>query len=395
MRWASGLSEHRNLDLAVDEAAAAALEGLGGAAADLAIAFVGREHAASFERLTAAISRQLGTCTLFGCCADGVIGAGREVEHQPSVSITVAQLPDVSVTPFHLEQAAIPAPQSPDDVWQKLVGVRPDQEPQFLLIGDPFGFDVEPFLLGLDRVFPGSNIAGGLASGADKPGNSALFVGDRHYQSGLVGLALTGNIRMQTLVAQGCRPIGEPMFVTATEQNLLRRLDGREPLEVLKSLFDRVDERDQELMQHSLFMGIAMNSGRQSYGHGDFLIRNIVGADQESGALAIGAALEPNAVVQFHVRDARTSAEDLESLLENVSSRELRDPPAGSLLFSCLGRGRHLYGEPDHDTKAFQRHMGPVPVGGFFCNGEIGPVHGSTFLHGYTSAFALFRAQRS
>jgi len=189
-------------------------------------------------------------------------------------------------------------------------------------------------------------------------------------------------------VAQGCRPIGEPMFVTRCRDNLLLALDGRPPREVLQGLHSRLAGRDRQLIRESLFLGVAMRDAASEYRQGDFLIRNVMGIDPSSGALAVGASLRENEIVQFHLRDARTSAEDLDCLL----SRHQQEPRAlGSFLFSCLGRGLHLYGRPNHDADAFRRHLGEVPLGGFFCNGEIGPVQGTTFLHGYTSSFGLFR----
>jgi small ligand-binding sensory domain FIST len=184
------------------------------------------------------------------------------------------------------------------------------------------------------------------------------------------------------------------MFVTSCERNIVRGLDGRPPLDVLRDLHERLEERDRLLARHSLFLGIVMREDRQEYRQGDFLIRNLLGIDSGSGALAVGALLDENAVVQFHLRDARTSAQDLDELLRSYQRAEVTPPPRGSLLFSCLGRGQFLYGAPDHDTDAFRSRLGDIPLGGFFCNGEIGPVQGRTFLHGYTSAFGLFRARR-
>ena len=144
----------------------------------------------------------------------------------------------------------------------------------------------------------------------------------------------------------------------------------------------------------SLFVGIVMRDNQLEYGRGDFLIRNIIGADRETGRLAVGALLREGMVVQFHLRDAATSAEDLRSLLSRYERGSRDSRPEGSVLFSCLGRGAALYGEPDHDMTEFHRQLGDIPLGGFFCNGEIGPVHGTTFLHGYTSSFGLFRSRR-
>jgi small ligand-binding sensory domain FIST len=204
-------------------------------------------------------------------------------------------------------------------------------------------------------------------------------------------VALTGDIAVDTIVAQGCRPIGRPMLVTRCDGGLLEELDQRPPLQALAEIHGTLGQRDRELMRHSLFLGLEMREERVEYQPGELLVRNIVAADERTGALGIGAELRPLQVVQFVLRDARTAEEDLRRMLARYRSSQ-GDPPAGALLFSCTGRGAGLFGRPDHDTSLFQEALGPAPLGGFFCNGEIGPVGGSTFLHGYTSAFALFRA---
>jgi small ligand-binding sensory domain FIST len=206
-------------------------------------------------------------------------------------------------------------------------------------------------------------------------------------------VALSGNLIVETIVAQGCRPIGTPLIVTRCRDNVIVEVDGRPPLLALHDLYESLDERDRELFRHSLFVGLEMREDQVEYREGDLLVRNLVGADADTGALAVGAPVKPMQVVRFLLRDARTATEDLTRLLERSGARA--NPPAGALLFSCLGRGQHLFGRPDHDTDLFREKVGAVPLGGFFCNGEIGPVGGSTFLHGYTSAFALFRGAAS
>jgi small ligand-binding sensory domain FIST len=183
------------------------------------------------------------------------------------------------------------------------------------------------------------------------------------------------------------------MFVTKCQRNMLAELDGRKSLDVLRDLFATLSEADRKIFRHSLFLGIVMMDHLQEYRQGDFLIRNLVGVDQESGTIAVGAQLRENMVVQFHLRDAKTSADDLDALLARYASSLKGENPDGSLLFSCLGRGMHLYGTPDHDTDMFRERVGDVPLGGFFCNGEIGDVHGRTYLHGYTSSFGIFRGR--
>jgi len=181
------------------------------------------------------------------------------------------------------------------------------------------------------------------------------------------------------------------MRVTKCDRNILMELDGQPPLNILRDLFMTLDARDQNLLQHALFLGLVMDPLKSHFTHGDFLIRNIVGLDTEKGLLAVGALLREGQTVQFHLRDAQTSADDLQQTLSTYASRSGRGQLAGALLFSCLGRGEYLYGHSSHDTRLFQQKLGQVPVGGFFCNGEIGPVGGTTYMHGYTSCFALFR----
>ena len=200
-----------------------------------------------------------------------------------------------------------------------------------------------------------------------------------------------GNITIDTVVAQGCRPIGKPMRITQSQRNMLESLDGETPLNVLRALFPTLTERDQGLMRNSLFLGVVMDEFIDEPQQGDFLIRNVMGMDDRSGSLAIGEMLKEGQLVQFHLRDADTSAQDLAAVLERYAGDNRENDVHGALLFSCLGRGQYLYGRPNHDTDLFRDKLGAVPLGGFFCNGEIGPVSGTTFLHGYTSSFGIFR----
>jgi small ligand-binding sensory domain FIST len=394
MKWASSASDDANLEKAITRAAADVSAQLSGAAPDLIVAFVSPHHAAGFERVPALIAAELGSGLLLGCSAGGVIGGGREIEQRPGFSLTAARLPGVTIRPIHLHTEALPNPTADAARWQAALGVDADARPHFVILPDPYTFDAESLVRGLDRAYPAGSKIGGIASGGQEPGANALFLGREVWRAGAVGVALSGDITIDTIVAQGCRPIGEPMFVTSCDRNIVRTLDGRPSLEVLRDLHDRLDERDRLLARHSLFLGIVMNQDRQEYRQGDFLIRNLLGIDADSGALAVGALLDENAVVQFHLRDARTSAHDLDEMLASYQRAEVTPPPRGALLFSCLGRGQFLYGAADHDTDAFRGHLGDLPLGGFFCNGEIGPVHGTTFLHGYTSAFGVFRARR-
>jgi small ligand-binding sensory domain FIST len=375
MRWASTVSEKADLAEAVDQAGAGVAAALDGAAPDLLVAFVSAQHAERYPEVPSLVRRRFPGGLVFGCSAGGVIGGGHEVEEAPGFSLTAAHLPGVTLTPFH-GLATAPPP---------LGGANP----QLLLLADPFTFDVETFIHDVDMRHPGAVVVGGLASGGRRPGENALYLGDDVHRGGLIGVTLDGDVVVDTIVAQGCRPVGDPMFITRCERNVIYELDGRPAVLALQLVLDALPKEDRALVRHSLFVGVVMQERQQQYRQGDFLIRNVLGVEPKQAALVVGAHVHENQVVQFHLRDAKTSADDLIHLLARH-----REQPQGSLLFSCLGRGQHLYGRPDHDTDVFRAALGDVPLGGFFCNGEIGPVQGRTYLHGYTSAFALFRPRR-
>ena len=395
MKWSSAVSENQTLSEAVAECTSKIREELEDARPDLVVAFVSAHHASEYDSLPGLVREQVGDCLLIGCSGGGVIGAGREVEHRPGFSMTAALLPNVEVTPFHIEDDALPDGDAPPANWEALVNTSADRNPHFLLLADPFSMRGEQLLMGLDYAFPGSVKIGGLASGANQPGGNALYLSDTVYESGLVGVAMYGDLDVDTVVAQGCRPIGGPMDITACRGNVLLGLNGQTPFEALKEIFEGLSERDRELTQHSLFLGVVMDELNDNPQLGDFLIRNIIGADPKRGALAIGEGLKEGQRVQFHLRDAETSTQDLDAML----TRYARTPPtydgAGALLFQCLGRGSYLYQRADHDTDMFRVKVSDMPLTGFFCNGEIGQVGGSTFLHGYTSSFGIFRPKRS
>ena len=386
MRWASALSRNERTSEAVAEAAAEVRRGLAGASADLVVAFVSPHHLDAAAQLPAQVAASLPGALLAGCTGGGIIGAGHEVEDAPALSLTAASLPGVRLTPFHLEQHELPEGADPQE-WRETIDVDPATRPHFLLLADPLTLDAGALVGGLDAAYPAASKVGGLASGGPVPGANRIFLGARAHRSGVAGIALSGNLMLETIVAQGCRPVGQPMIATRCQGNVLQEVDGRAPLEVLQELYPSLPARDQELFRHSLFLGIEMRESVE-YREGELLVRNLMGINPANDSLVIGAELRPMQVVQFLLRDARTAEEDLVRLLDR-SAAARADPPRGALLFSCLGRGAHLFGRPDHDTDLFRSKIGPVPLGGFFCNGEIGPVGGRNYVHGYTASIAL------
>ncbi|MQF70331.1 hypothetical protein FIM12_08380, partial [SAR202 cluster bacterium AD-804-J14_MRT_500m] len=384
MKWASAVSDNESFEAALDSCIFDLSERLGTDKPDLLIVFASPHHAENFETIPKSLREHIYAANTIGCSAGGVIGNGKEIEQRHGLSLTGALLPDVEITPFRVDDKDLPDLDSPPQVWEELTGADPSKDPSFLILTDPFTIRSENLLMGLDYAFETGVKIGGMASGGQFQGSNILILNDEVYRSGGVGLALNGNIVVDTIVAQGCRPIGIPMRVTKSDRNLLLELDDRPALDVLKELYGSQTERDQELVRNSLFLGVVMDEFKDEPQLGDFLIRNIVGMDPKAGALGIGELLREGQIVQFHLRDALTSAEELAYLLTRYTETENRGDPTGALMFSCLGRGMYLYGQPDHDTKLFRGAVGEVPLGGFFCNGEIGPVSGTTYLHGYT-----------
>ncbi len=391
MKWISTLSDAATLPQALEDVVSTAEQSLKGQKPDLCLVFISHHFLSGYESVIPFIKERLGARVILGCSGGGVVGSGKEVEHRTALALTLAVMPDVAITPFRVADSSLPGLDASPREWHHLIGVPPADNPQFIVLADPYSIRIENLLMGLDYAFPRAVKVGGLASGATQPGENALYLNSVCYRSGAVGAALSGNVALDVLVAQGCRPIGKPMRVTQCDRNILMELDGKSPLNILRDLFLTLGARDQNLLQHALFLGLVMDPLKSHFTQGDFLVRNIVGLDTEKGILAIGAHLRQGQMVQFHLRDAQTSAEDLQQTLSTYVSRGGHEQVSGALLFSCLGRGEFLYGHASHDTQLFQQKLGKVPVSGFFCNGEIGPVGGTTYLHGYTSCFALFR----
>ena len=377
MRFAVAVSDAEAWGRATDAVVAELQRGLDGVRADLVCLFVSPHHEAAWLSVAERVRRELPGTLLLGCTARSVLGAGRELEEGPGLAALAASLPGVSLHPFHLGAGAELDLPGPEDA-------------HVILLVDPFRADLDAWMPALDERFPRGVKIGGIASGAAEPGRNLLFLGEGAARAGAVGVVLSGDLALETVVAQGCRPVGPPLFVTGARENVLYELDGQRPLDVLQRIFAAASPAEQRLFAGSLFLGIEMEAEQSRFESGDFLIRNLIGSDANTGALQVAARLEGHRVVQFHLRDGAAAAEDLERRLERCAAASAKDA-AGALLFSCLGRGRGLFGQPDHDSSAFARALGPAPLAGFFCNGELGPVEGRTFLHGYTSAFGIFR----
>ena len=385
-RVGAGLSTHEDGREAARVAIDAALAPLAGEPADLVLLFVSPQHEDAQRAIIDIATERVEGATVLGCSAGGVIGARREVEDAPAVAAWAASLPGIGVQPFRLTF------QREDDhaIVEGLEDLpSPDEEPLILMLADPFSFPADVLLDHLNEAGSAPPIVGGMASGGLEAGRNSLFFNDEILRDGAVGAILTGP-GMTTVVSQGCRPVGKTYAVTRAERNVLFELGGAPAMSRIEELYGEAGERDQLLIRRGLHVGSAITETKPELARGDFLIRNVVGVDRESGAIAISDLIEVGRTVQFQVRDAESAREDLRAVLE----RERRARPsdvAGALLFSCNGRGSALFGQPDHDVSAMRRAFGDVPVAGFFAAGEMGPVAGKNFLHGFTASILLFR----
>ncbi len=407
MKWSCALSSKASLEAALHDVIDRARGDLAGEPT-LGFLFISSAFTSEYSRVMPLMAEKLTNVPLIGCSGGGIIGTTadgkvREAEDEIAVSLVLAHLPGVTVKSFHVDTDRLPDLDGSPGAWSRLIGADPEESPCFVMLSDPFSRGIKDLLAGMDYAYFGSPKIGGVASSGIVNGSIGLFAHGRMYREGTVGLAISGNIQLDTIVAQGCRPIGEPFRVTESERNIILRMETepemgssrRSPLEQLQELIQSLDEEDRTLAQSALFVGVAQSEFKMSLGAGDFLVRNLMGYDPKEGALAVGDRIRSGQRIQFHLRDAQTSAEDLKTLLRVHRMQAMDKPKAiGALMFACLGRGEALYDEPNYDSRMFVEHLGQMPMAGFFCNGEIGPVGENTYLHGFTSVFGIFRSKQ-
>ncbi len=379
-RVAAGGSTHPVAAAGAREAAREAAAGLSGERADLAFLFLSPDHLEDVDAAVAGVHEELEPRRLVGCVADGVVAGQRELEEGPAAAVWAASLPGGKIVPFHA--SAI------EDDGTLLVTGFPDADGADLgiLVVDPFTFPVAPFLTRLDEEQPRLPIVGGIASGGGMPGRQALIVGDDVYDEGAVGVLL-GGVRAVTVVSQGCAPIGREAVITQADDNVVLELAGETALDRLRADVTALTAHEQALARSGILAGLVIDENKPEYGRGDYLMRGLMGVDESAGAIAIGELVRPGQTLRFHVRDAETADEDLrEALAAALTGRR----PAGALLFTCNGRGTNMFPHPNHDARRVRDALGAPSLAGFFCGGEIGPVGGRNFLHGFTATLAVF-----
>jgi small ligand-binding sensory domain FIST len=382
-RIGAGLSTLEDTERALRAAAEQARAELDERSADLAVVFASRSHLPAIDEGLAAVGELLRPRHLIGCCAQGVVGLGREIEHGSGASVWAAAIPEAAIESFHL--TARPGEEGAEFAGMPSIG----DFGLMLLLSDPLTFPADALLDDIALQRPGLPVVGGIASGAQAVGDRVVFCDGEALEQGAVG-ALLGGVEIHPCVSQGAAPIGPEMVVTAAEENLILELASKPALEKLRDVIAELGPREQALAATGLLMGIVIDENKPEYARGDFLIRGLLGADPSSGVLAIGDTPRVGQTVRFHVRDAQSADEDLQEALALQTAAVAGRRTAGALLFTCNGRGRHMFPAADHDAGALAASLRGAPVAGFFCAGEIGPVGGRNFLHGFTATMALF-----
>jgi small ligand-binding sensory domain FIST len=380
MPFASALSEHPVPSLATGEVIGAVLEALG-ERPDLVVLTVTRPHLGALEDIAATVEAVLHPLAIIGCAAESVVGTDREVEETPSISLWAGRVgPLVPVT---LRATRLSGDEWHFDGWPTTLAFQPSA---LVVITDPFTFPGDDFLAWLEERHPGLPVVGGNASAGRGPGGTRLVAGGRTVSEGAVGVLLGGGVEVATVVSQGARPYGHPFTVTRSDRNLLQEVAGTPALECLVAqITGELDRTEVAGLEANGFqVGRLIDERLAEPGPGDFLVRSVVGVDHQSGAIAVDDRMPLGATVRFHLRDAATAGVDLRRLLAGRTAD-------GVLLFTCNGRGTRFFDEVDHDAGALAEQLGPVPVGGFFAAGEIGPVGGTNFMHSFTASMALFR----
>lgn len=329
---------------------------------------------------------------LIGCSGQGVIGPGQEIEGEPGLALLTLSLPGAMLRAVHVVPDDLTRRRTPE-AWHRLTGVGPGDARAWILLGDPLSLDADRLLGLLAAAYPGVPLVGGLASGTAARGRTYLFLDRRVYDHGAVALALGGPYQVQTVVSQGAAPIGRAWTITAASDNVIETIGRRPAYQVLWDTLRALPPAVQQRARRNLLVGLAMDEHHEEFGRGDFLIRNILGVSPETGGLTVGALPRVGQTVQFQLRDPAAASEDLRERLARARADLAGRAPVAALLCSCNGRGVGLFGRPSHDAQAVVEHLGPVPLAGLFCNGEIGPVGARSYLHGFTASLALVVAE--
>jgi small ligand-binding sensory domain FIST len=387
MRFAAEIDQHHRPKASAARVGESLRRQLQADVADLAMLFVTPDHAEFLEDIVQGFRKEMPCRHLLGCAAESVVARDREIEGGPAISGWAAVMPGVEIKTFHVRYE-----RTPDGILSEGL---PDEDSlsspakAVLLLGDPYSCPAPLLIDRLSIDLPNVPLIGGMASAANNPGENRLVRDDEITNFGGIGAVLSGPVRVRTVVSQGCRPVGKPFIITRSQKNVISELGGKPALECLREVYSELPEGQRELFQRGPHLGMAIDEYKDHFDRGDFLISSVIDADEEHGAVAVGTLVRTGQTVQFHVRDAESADEDLRSMLRQLGAVP-EGRHRGGLLFTCNGRGTRMFQEPHHDASVVQSIAGPIPLAGFFAQGELGPVGGRNHIHGFTASLAVF-----
>ncbi|MDB6125928.1 MAG: hypothetical protein JWQ71_4921 [Pedosphaera sp.] len=326
---------------------------------------------------------------LAGCSSNSLISENKEREEDAGLVLALYSLPGAELNAFHFTQEQLAEAESPN-YWHGKTGIAPEQTNGWLAFADPFNLDSEEWLKSWNQAYASLPVLGGLASGDAAMQQTQIYLNGEVYDEGGVAISVGGEVKLVGVISQGCTPIGETWTLTKVEQNLIHEIGNRSAYEVLAETFNGLSTEEQQTSRGNLFIGLVINEYLEEFHRGDFLVRNLIGADPQSGIVAVGALPRLGQTMQFQRRDAAAATEDMAAVLTRAKKQLAGATIYGGCLCNCNGRGESLFNVPNHDAQMIQEYLGPVGLVGFFCNGEIGPVGEKNFLHGYTASLALF-----
>jgi len=326
---------------------------------------------------------------LAGCSGAGLIAGSNEIEGASGLVLALYSLPGAELKGFRFAQKQVEEANG-GVYWHLETSVEPNRTNGWLVFIDPFHLDAESWLHSWNEAYAPLPALGGLASGVFSDQTTQVYLNGDVFEDGGVAVSVGGEVKLASIISQGCTPIGEAWTLTRVEHNLIRQIANRPAYAVLAETFQKLPPAEQQKARGNLFIGLVVNEYLEDFHRGDFLVRNLIGGDPNSGVLAVGAMPRAGQTMQFQRRDAAAATEDLNELLSRAKKQFTATTIYGGCLCSCNGRGQNLFGRPNHDAEMVQQRLGPFGLTGFFCNGEIGPVGQKNFLHGYTASLALF-----
>jgi small ligand-binding sensory domain FIST len=355
----------------------------------LALVFMSPKFFSDAKEILEVLQIETRAKMLLGCSGASLIAGSNEIEEQPGLVLGLYNLPGVELRPFHITQEQVEEATGPG-YWHMETSVAADGMNGWLVFADPFSFNIDRWLTTWNEAYAGLPVMGGLASGDYAAQRTQLYLNGQVFEEGAIALGVGGEITLASMISQGCTPIGETWTITKADQNIIYEIGNRPAYEILLETLNKLPFEEKQKLRGNLFIGLVMNEYLEEFHRGDFLIRNLIGVDPGKGVLAVGAFPRVGQTIQFQRRDASAGTEDMEALLHAITRKVADKTVYGACLCSCNGRGRGMFGAPDHDARHVQQVFGPIGVAGFFCNGELGPVGEKNFVHGYTASLALF-----